>query len=162
MLCATTAESGLHLSLPAVLLAGSAGALLGAEFGYLIGRRGGPTLLDRPAHHACSTASPRPGALSRTTASKRQSCSPSFIPIVRTVLNRLAGTVGVSPRTFTLWQVVGGLAWAVGVTLAGYGLGSRIPGIDRYLLPIIAVVVVLSLLPVLLELRRSPRVTDQP
>jgi membrane-associated protein len=55
---------------------------------------------------------------------------------------------------------VGGLAWAIGVTLAGYGLGSRIPGIDRYLLPIIAVVVILSLLPVLLELRRAP-VTNQ-
>jgi membrane protein DedA with SNARE-associated domain len=72
----------------------------------------------------------------------------------------LAGAVGVSTRTFTLWQILGGLAWSVGVTLAGYGLGSRIPGIDRYLLPIIAVVVILSLLPVLLELRRAPQVSD--
>jgi membrane-associated protein len=47
------------------------------------------------------------------------------------------------------------LVWSIGVTVAGYGLGSRIPGIDRYLLPIIAVVVFVSLLPVLLELRRS-------
>ena len=78
-----------------------------------------------------------------------------FIPLVRTVLNPLAGTVGVPVRTFTFWQVLGGVVWSAGVTLAGYALGSRIPNVDTYLLPIIAVIVVLSLVPVLLELRRS-------
>ena len=78
-----------------------------------------------------------------------------FIPFVRTVLNPLAGTVGVPARTFTLWQVLGGLVWSLGVTLAGYGLGTRIPNIDHYLLPIIALIVALSLTPVLLELRRA-------
>ena len=52
-----------------------------------------------------------------------------FIPLVRTVLNPLAGTVGVPMRIFTLWQVLGGLVWSVGLTLAGYALGSRIPAI---------------------------------
>ena len=47
------------------------------------------------------------------------------------------------------------MVWSAGVTLAGYALGSRIPNVDTYLLPIIAVIVVLSLIPVLLELRRS-------
>jgi membrane-associated protein len=78
-----------------------------------------------------------------------------FIPLVRTVLNPLAGTVGVPVRTFTFWQVLGGVVWSAGVTLAGYALGSRIPNVDTYLLPIIAVIVALSLVPVLLELRRS-------
>src|SRR5262249_5495811 len=80
-----------------------------------------------------------------------------FIPLVRTVANPLAGTVNVPVRRFTLWQVVGGLVWVVGVTLAGYVLGSRIPSIDRYLLPIIAVIVLVSLLPILAEVRRSRR-----
>jgi membrane-associated protein len=75
--------------------------------------------------------------------------------VVRTVLNPLAGTVGVPARVFTLWQVIGGLVWSLGVTLAGYALGSRIPDIDRYLLPIVAVIIVLSLIPVALELRRG-------
>jgi len=78
-----------------------------------------------------------------------------FIPLVRTVLNPLAGTVGVPAATFARWQVTGGVLWSVGVTLAGYALGSRVPNIDRYLLPIIALVIVLSLIPVLTELRRS-------
>jgi membrane-associated protein len=43
------------------------------------------------------------------------------------------------------------------VTLAGYALGSRIPNVDRYLLPIVAVIVVLSLIPLVLELVRARR-----
>jgi membrane protein DedA with SNARE-associated domain len=50
-----------------------------------------------------------------------------------------------------------GVVWVVGVTLAGYALGSRIPSIDRYLLPIVAVIVLVSLLPVLAEFLRSRR-----
>jgi membrane-associated protein len=85
-----------------------------------------------------------------------------FIPLVRTVLNPLAGTVGVPARVFTVWQVAGGLVWTLGVTLAGYGLGSRIPGIDRYLLPIVAAVVAVSFIPVLLEVRRSRTSSSRP
>lgn len=75
--------------------------------------------------------------------------------MVRTVLNPMAGALGVPVRTFTLWQVVGGIVWSQGVTLAGYALGSSIPNVDHYLLPIIAVIVVVSLLPLAIELRRS-------
>jgi len=48
LLCATDASSAVHLSLPAVLVAAVAGALTGAQVGYLIGRKAGPALLDRP------------------------------------------------------------------------------------------------------------------
>jgi membrane-associated protein len=77
-----------------------------------------------------------------------------FIPVVRTVLNPLAGVLGVPVRTFTVWQVTGALVWSVGLTLAGYALGSHIPNIDHYLLPIVAVIVVVPLIPVALEMRR--------
>jgi membrane-associated protein len=80
-----------------------------------------------------------------------------FIPIVRTVMNPMAGVLAVPPRIFVPAQVAGGLGWTIGVILAGYWLGSRIPGIDTYLLPIIAVIVLLSLIPVALEIRRVRR-----
>ena len=80
-----------------------------------------------------------------------------FIPVVRTVMNPMAGMIGVSTKLFTFWQIIGGLLWTVSVTMAGYWLGSQITGIDKYLLPIIAVVVVISLIPVVLELRRLRR-----
>lgn len=58
-------------------------------------------------------------------------------------------------RLFTLWQAVGGVIWTAGLVLAGYGLGSSVPNIDRYLLPVVAVVVAVSLIPLAAELLRS-------
>src|SRR5690242_8013987 len=104
LLCTTGASSAVHLSLPLVLVAAAAGALLGAEVGYLIGRRVGPALLDRPdrprLHH---------GVLRTREALDRYGTAKAivlarFIPVVRTVLNPLAGTVGVPAGVFTLWQ----------------------------------------------------------
>ncbi|MER6894469.1 VTT domain-containing protein, partial [Amycolatopsis sp. NPDC000740] len=80
-----------------------------------------------------------------------------FIPVVRTVLNPLVGIAGMPAAKFAMWQVLGGLLWTVGVTLAGYALGASVPNIDTYLLPIIAVVVLLSLSPLLIELVRARR-----
>jgi membrane-associated protein len=53
--------------------------------------------------------------------------------------------------------VAGGLLWSCGAILAGYGLGSSVKHIDRYLVPIILVVIVVSFIPVILEVRRSRR-----
>jgi membrane-associated protein len=78
-----------------------------------------------------------------------------FIPGVRTVMNPLAGALRIDTLLFTRWQVAGGVVWTVGLVLAGHLLGSQIRGIDKYLLPIIGVIVVVSLVPVGLELLRQ-------
>jgi membrane-associated protein len=159
LLAATSASSPLHLSLPAVLLAAVSGALLGAQTGYVIGRAAGSRLLDRPDRPRLQAAVQRSREALERYGPAKAIVLARFVPLVRTVLNPLAGTVRLDVRIFTLWQVIGGVAWTIGVTVAGYLLGSRIPGIDRYLLPIVAVVVVVSLVPVALELLRGRRGT---
>jgi len=155
LLCTTSATSTLHLSLPTVLFAAAAGALLGAHVGYLIGKRAGPRLLDAPDRPRLQAGVVRSREALERYGTGKAIMLARFIPLVRTVLNPMAGTIGVPLRVFTLWQVVGGLIWSLGVTLAGYALGSRIPSIDKYLLPIIAVIIAVSLIPVALEVRRS-------
>jgi membrane-associated protein len=155
LLSTTAATAPLHLSLPTVLIAAVAGALTGAQVGYWIGHRAGPGLLDRPDRPRLHAGVVRARAALDRYGTAKAIVLARFIPVVRTVLNPLAGTVGVPVRTFTTWQVVGGLAWSLGVTLAGYALGSRVPNIDHYLLPIVAVIVAVSLIPVALELRRT-------
>jgi membrane-associated protein len=49
------------------------------------------------------------------------------------------------------------VVWTVGLVLAGHLLGSQIPGVDKYLLPIIAVIIIVSLIPVGLEILRQRR-----
>lgn len=157
LLCAVPLSDPLHLSLPVVLLAAAGGALSGAQVGYLIGRRAGPALLDRADRPRLQAGVARARLTLERYGTGKAIVLARFIPVVRTVLNPLAGTVGVPGRVFILWQVVGGLVWSVGVTTAGYVLGSRIPGIDTYLLPIIALVVALSLTPLAWEILRSHR-----
>jgi membrane-associated protein len=155
LLCTTGASATVHLSLPAVLVAAATGALTGAQVGFWIGRRVGPRLLDHPDRPGLQQAVARARAALARYGTGKALVLARFIPLVRTVINPLAGTVGVPTRTFTMWQVLGGLGWSLGVTLAGYALGSRIPNIDHYLLPIIAVIIAVSLIPVALELLRS-------
>ena len=71
-----------------------------------------------------------------------------FIPIVRTFTPILAG-VGTMPYgTFLKFNIIGGVFWGAGVTLLSYFLGAIIPGIDRYLLPIVIGIIVASFLPI--------------
>ena len=155
LLCTASASHAVHLSLPQVILAAIGGALLGAQTGFLIGRAGGRPLLQRSRNRFLRNGAERADQLLDRYGYGKAIVLGRFIPVVRTVLNPMAGALAVPARTFTVWQVIGGVIWSAGVTLAGYGLGSTIPSIDTYLLPIIAVVVVVSLIPIGLELFRT-------
>jgi membrane-associated protein len=154
-LCATS--GGTHLSLPLVLLCAVVGALAGAQVGFEIGRRGGRALLARSSNPHLARGIVRAEEMFERYGHGKAIMLARFIPIVRTVLNPLAGILAVPTRVFTVWQVLGGLLWTIGVTLAGYGLGTSIPGIDQFLLPVIAVIVLVSLTPLGLELWRARR-----
>ena len=52
-------------------------------------------------------------------------------------------------KTFVSYNILGGLFWGAGVTLAGYFLGQKIPGIDKYLIPILLLIVFVPMLPTL-------------
>jgi membrane-associated protein len=156
LLCATGAGA-LHLSLPWVLVAAVVGALLGAQVGFLIGRRAGRALLERTTNPKVSHGMRRAEELFARYGPAKAIVLARFIPVVRTMLNPVAGALHTPARTFTVWQVFGGLVWTVGLVLAGYALGASIPGVDNYLLPVIAVIVIVSLIPLGLEILRERR-----
>lgn len=75
-----------------------------------------------------------------------------FIPIVRTFAPILAGVGNMKYKVFLIYNLLGALAWAVGVTILGYFLGSIIPGIERYLVLIVIMIILISILPTLIHL----------
>ncbi|WP_225845509.1 DedA family protein [Streptomyces sp. HPF1205] len=155
LLCVGGSSHTVHLSLWQVLLAAPAGALLGAQTGYVLGGRGGSALLARSRNRKLHEGAARAEELLGRYGHAKAVVLARFIPVVRTVLNPLAGTLGVPARTFTVWQVAGGVVWSVGLVLGGYALGSSIPHVDTYLLPIVALIVILSLIPLVLEMRKG-------
>jgi len=79
-----------------------------------------------------------------------------FIPFVRTLLNPLCGIIGIPARKFFIWNIIGSYIWTVGIISAGYLLGERLEGsVDKYLLPIVALIIAASLTPIALEILRD-------
>jgi membrane-associated protein len=85
-----------------------------------------------------------------------------FIPIVRTFLNPVAGTLGMPARQFFMWNAVGAVLWTDGILIIGHALAQQIfnavgDKIDHYILPVVALIVLISLLPILIEILRERR-----
>lgn len=145
-----------HINLAVLLVCAAVGALVGAQTGYFLGRKAGPHLFSRPDSRLFKRRYvERAEEVFERYGPAKAVVIARFIPGVRTLMNPLAGILEMRPRTFLAWQVIGGLVWSVGVSLAGYFAGNSVPNIDHYIYPIIAVVVVVSVIPVALEVRRS-------
>jgi len=155
LLCVPGTHGSARLSLTQVLVAAVAGALAGAQAGFWIGRRGGRALLARARARKIREGATRAEELLNRYGHAKAIVLARFVPVVRTVLNPLAGALNVPTRLFTLWQMAGGTVWAVGLVLAGYALGASVPNVDHYLLPMVALVVGLSMIPLVREILRS-------
>ncbi len=80
-----------------------------------------------------------------------------FFPIIRTFAPILAGVGGMDTKKFVGWTILGGVLWAGGLPLIGFSLGNAIPDIDRYLIPIIGGIVLVSVIPGLVHLLNQKR-----
>lgn len=130
-------------------------AVLGDSFGYGFGRRVGPRIFTREdGLFFKKTHAERIRAFYARHGAKALVLA-RFTPVIRTFAPILAGVGDMPYAVFLLYNVIGGLLWAVGFVGLGYALGSVMPGIDRYLVPIIAGVIMVSMLPSLLHVWRS-------
>ena len=145
------------LNFPVILVGCFVAAVAGDQVGYAFGARVGPALYRRPnsrlfrhshlerARKYFSEQGPKTVVLAR------------FVPIVRTFTPVLAGVGQMPYRQFVTYNVVGGLLWAVGVTTVGYSLGEAVPDIDKYLVPIVGVILLASFVPIAREVMRLRR-----
>lgn len=131
-----------------------AAAVLGDQVGYMIGKFFGPRLFSRPnsklfkqenldkAHEFMEKFGPKAIVLAR------------FVPIVRTFAPIVAGAGRMKYRTFLTYNIIGGVAWGTGVTLAGYWLG-QIDVIKKNVEAILVLIVLVSVVPIIIEYLRE-------
>ena len=151
-----------HLApLPVLLIGCFVAAVAGDQVGYMFGSRVGPSLFRRPDSRIFKQEYVEKARSYFERHGSKTIVLARFVPIVRTFAPILAGVGEMRYRTFVTFNVVGGLLWAVGVTSLGYILGETAPWVEDYLLPVIAVIVLLSLLPVVIEVLRSRRATSR-
>ena len=131
-------------------------AIAGDQVGYLIGKKAGPRVFQRPDSRFL-----RPEHVDKAYAffekyGGRAIILARFVPIVRTFTPVIAGVSAMHYRTFLSYNVIGGLLWGVGVTVLGYFLGQVdfvAANIEFILIGIVAV----SVLPIVVELLRARR-----
>ena len=139
-----------------------AAAIAGDSAGYAIGFKAGPRIFTREdsvlfhRRHLIRTREFYERHGGKTIVLAR------FIPIIRTFAPVVAGVGRMAYRRFLFYNVFGGIGWVASLTWAGYLLGQTVPNIARHVHVIVAVVIVLSVLPIVHEIiraRRQKRIT---
>jgi membrane-associated protein len=148
----STGTIGVPLWLACILL--SIAAVGGNIVGYLIGRRIGPSLFDKPdsrffkpqyiqsTHDFFTKYGPKAIVMAR------------FVPVVRTFITAMAGVGNMNQRMYTSYSVIGGVLWASGLTILGYFLG-HIQFVQKNIDLIAIAIVIVSVMPAVLEWQRN-------
>ena len=150
---------GVQIEIISLLIAAPLVAVIGSQTGYWIGAKYGVKLFDRPDGRVFNQKKVQATQkwLNKYGTGKALVLA-RFIPFVRTLINPMCGIVGVPAKKFFAWNAVGAIIWTQSVIGIGYFLGEKIEGsVDKYLLPIVGVIIVISFMPVALELLREWR-----
>ena len=124
-------------------------AVSGDSVGYAFGRKFGRRLFHRKDSILFSQHNLQSAEVFYEKHGKKTIVLARFIPVIRTFAPIVAGIGDMHYQTFIFYNIIGGLLWAVGITMLGFFLGQFIPAdtMDKYLLLIIMIIVAISVLP---------------
>src|SRR3989338_6395531 len=131
------------------------GAILGDNFGYAFGKKVGPAIFKREDSWFFHKDHLERARIFYEKHGAKTLVLARFLPIVRTFAPILAGVGKMHYPAFFFYNILGGFLWAIGMTWLGYFLGATIPGVDKYLIPIILAIIVLSAMPTLVHIIKN-------
>lgn len=148
---------GTHLPVLPLMLGAPVAAIVGSQVGYWFGAKFGRRYFNRPEGRFFNQKRVQATEkwLNKYGTGKALILA-RYVPFVRTLINPLAGIVHVPPRKFFLYNCIGAIIWTQSVIGLGIFLGDKISGsVDKYLLPIIGLIILVSLIPVLIEVLKE-------
>ena len=137
------------LSAPLLFALAPIAAIVGGEVGYWFGKKYGRKFFERPNTRFFNLK------MVETTEKWLIRYGPRkalvfgrFIPFARTLINPVCGVVNLERKLFSTWNAIGAIIWTQVAIGIGYLLGDLIEGsVNKYLYPIIAIIVLVSLVP---------------
>lgn len=155
---------GTRMPLPLLLIGAPLCAIAGAQVGHWLGAKYGRRMFDRPDSRLFKQEYVQKAEYYFDKFGPAKAVVLArFIPIVRTFLNPVAGVLEMPARQFLIWNIVGGVLWTDGILLIGWGLAKQITKavpngeIDKYILPVTALIILISLMPIFIEMIRDRR-----
>ena len=147
----------IHLAVAVIFIA----AALGDSVGYWFGRKAGSRIFNKPDARLFKQEYIQRAQTFYEKHGGKTIILARFIPIVRTFAPIVAGASKMSYRRFLTFNIIGALLWTAGITYIGYGLGQVFENmgieIDHVLLPMIAIIIFMSILPAIIHLIRDKK-----
>ncbi len=122
-------------------------AVIGDNVGYQFGKKAGPRVFKKEDSLIFNKEHIKKSQAFYEKHGGKTIIIARFIPVVRTFAPVIAGVGEMKYRSFLIYNVIGALIWAVGVTLLGYFLGNAIPDIDKYIIPVAIFIIAISIAP---------------
>lgn len=139
-------------------------AVLGDSTGYLFGRRVGRKLFNRSDSRLFKQEHVKKAEVFYNDNGPKTIIIARFIPFVRTFAPVIAGTAKMDYKTFLIFDVIGCALWAAGVTYLGFFLGTWFTsmglGIDQVILPVVAIILIISIAPALFHIFKEKKQRD--
>jgi len=153
-------DFNIHLTVLILFVA----AVLGDSVGYAFGRKAGPRVFNKPDARLFRQEYIQQAQEFYNKHGGKTVILARFVPIVRTFAPIVAGVAKMNYRQFLAFNVIGGFLWAVGITYAGFGLGRWFEHlgieIDHILLPIVAGIITISVLPAVIHILKDKKRRD--
>ncbi len=138
-----------YVSLAGLLIGTFLAAIIGDSVGYAFGKKVGPALFAREDSKIFNKQHIAKAQNFYEKHGKKTIILARFMPIIRTFAPIVAGVGGMNYRTFLTFNILGGFVWTWGMIWLGYGLGALIPDPDRFVIPVVLVIIILSAIPTL-------------
>lgn len=144
------------IDLTAALVLFTLSAIAGNIAGYEIGRAIGPPLYERDGRILKRKYFDKTRAFFDKHGNKALVIG-RFIPFVRTYVTVVAGVTRMDRRRFILWSFIGAALWVWSITLLGYFLGAKYPGLGKNIDAAMIAILAFSVIPIAYEWLKKRR-----
>lgn len=154
-----TSHFKLELNIEFVIFVLFIAAVLGANVGYLFGRKIGPTLFKRPNSRLFKQENVQKAQDFYDKHGGKTIIIARFVPVVRTFVPLIAGVAKMNYKTFMIYNIIGGIIWTASITYFGFFLGKVLENmgldVDMVILPVVAIILLVSVSPALYQLLKN-------
>ncbi|MEI7810038.1 MAG: DedA family protein [bacterium] len=126
-------------------------AVLGDSFGYYFGKKIGPKIFSKPNSIFWNKKNIEKTSAFFDKHGDKAITLARFVPIVRTFIPIMAGVGSMKYKNFLFWNILGSMVWTGSMIFLGFFLGNYVKDIDKYILPIVFVIIFISCIPVLFQ-----------
>jgi membrane-associated protein len=147
-----------QLPIVATVLVIALAAIVGDNTGYHIGRKLGPKLFKKEDGLVFRKENILRAEKFYEKWGTKTMLIAHFVPVVRSFAPVTAGAGKMNYKQFFIYDAIGDIVWATLITLLGYFVGSRIPGIEKLIEPVLLGIILVTLVPTLYHALKDPKI----